>query len=158
MDSQETQRGKKLTSFRKPDGAFAGALERVEFWELSNQLLNKLPTLFTLGLVHTPSKLLEFAVVHLDLVSFNEIVLTHPAKNLMVLEKRGEQLPITFFDIEITGLDPLQSKIITIQIRRNGKTIIFKEWELGESEMIESFLILLGEFAGRRRYSSVTTF
>lgn len=48
-------------------------------------------------------------------------------------------LPITFFDIETTGLDPFKSKIITMQVRRRGKTTIFKEWELGEPGMIESF-------------------
>lgn len=48
-------------------------------------------------------------------------------------------MPITFFDIETTGLNPFQSKIITIQIRRNGKTTIFKEWGLGEPGIIESF-------------------
>lgn len=58
-------------------------------------------------------------------------------------------MPITFFDVETTGLDPFQSKIITIQIRRNGKTTIFKEWELGEPEMIESFFDFVKEI--RRR-------
>lgn len=53
-------------------------------------------------------------------------------------------MPITFFDIETTGLDPFQSKIITVQVRRNGKTIIFKEWELGELEVIESFFNFVG--------------
>lgn len=58
-------------------------------------------------------------------------------------------MSITFFDVETTGLDPFQSKIITIQIRRNGKTTIFKEWELGEPEMIESFFDFVKEI--RRR-------
>ena len=58
-------------------------------------------------------------------------------------------MPITFFDIETTGLDPFKSKIITIQIRRNGKTIIFKEWGLGEPEMIKSFFDFIEGIRGR---------
>jgi len=52
-----------------------------------------------------------------------------------------------YLDIETTGLDEVTDKIITIQYqeleRGTGKPIgklhILKEWELGESEMIEKF-------------------
>jgi len=46
---------------------------------------------------------------------------------------------IVFFDIETTGLIPFESKITTIQVRTNGKTTIWKEWELGENGIIEEF-------------------
>ena len=46
---------------------------------------------------------------------------------------------IVFFDIETTGLDPFESKIITIQVRVNGENIIWKEWKLGERGVIEAF-------------------
>jgi DNA polymerase elongation subunit (family B) len=51
-----------------------------------------------------------------------------------------ENYNIVFFDIETTGLDPFDNKIITMQVRTNGQTTIWKEWELGEKEMITEFL------------------
>ncbi|MCH7559830.1 MAG: ribonuclease H-like domain-containing protein [Thaumarchaeota archaeon] len=53
-----------------------------------------------------------------------------------------------YLDIETTGLDPVDSKIITIQYveleRGTGKQIgdvkILKEWEHGEKEMIAKFI------------------
>lgn len=52
-------------------------------------------------------------------------------------------MSITFFDTETTGLDPFKSKLVTIQLRRKGKTKIFKEWELGEAGVLKSFFIFL---------------
>lgn len=48
---------------------------------------------------------------------------------------------ITFgYDIETTGLNPYENKIITIQFRRNNKNYIWKEWKNGEKQMILDFL------------------
>ena len=42
---------------------------------------------------------------------------------------------ITFgFDIETTGLDPFQDKIISIQYRRGGQNFIWKTWDCSERE------------------------
>jgi len=57
-------------------------------------------------------------------------------------------MPGYYLDIETTGLDEVVNKIITIQYqeleRGTGKPIgklhILKEWELGESEMIQKFI------------------
>jgi len=46
---------------------------------------------------------------------------------------------IIFFDIETTGFNPIKEKITTIQVRTNGKTTIWKEWEKGEVGIIEEF-------------------
>ena len=46
---------------------------------------------------------------------------------------------VVFFDIETTGLTPFENKISTIQIRTNGKTTMWKEWELGEKGTIQEF-------------------
>ena len=46
-------------------------------------------------------------------------------------------------DIETYGedsLNPFKSKIITIQLRINGKNYIWKEWEMGERDMLINFL------------------
>jgi len=53
-----------------------------------------------------------------------------------------------YFDIETTGLNPEQDKIISIQIQeldRNtgekiGELIILKEWESSEKEILEEFI------------------
>ena len=53
-----------------------------------------------------------------------------------------------YLDIETTGLDEVQNKIITIQyaeLERGtgnllGKLTILKEWELGEKEMLRRFI------------------
>jgi hypothetical protein len=50
---------------------------------------------------------------------------------------------VVFFDMETEGLIPFSCKIITIQIRIHGKTIIWKEWELGEKGCIEAFFEFL---------------
>jgi len=46
---------------------------------------------------------------------------------------------VVFFDLESTGLDPFQNRIISIQVRSKGKTTIWKEWQLGEIDCLESF-------------------
>ena len=53
-----------------------------------------------------------------------------------------------YLDIETTGLDPKTDKIITIQYagiqrgtgRQSSPLTILKEWELGEQEMLETFI------------------
>ena len=53
-----------------------------------------------------------------------------------------------YLDIETTGLDEVQHKIITIQyaeLERGtgnllGELTILKEWELGEKEMLRRFI------------------
>lgn len=49
---------------------------------------------------------------------------------------------LTFgYDVEKTGLDPLEDKLITIQYRRNGQNHIFKIWDYAsEKELIVAFL------------------
>ena len=57
-------------------------------------------------------------------------------------------MPNFYFDIETTGLNPRQDKILTIQFQeldRNtgepkGELIIFKEWESSEKNIIAKFL------------------
>ena len=51
-----------------------------------------------------------------------------------------------YLDIETEGFDPERDKIITIQFQEldrygkaKGSLIIFKEWEMGEAEMIRTF-------------------
>ena len=46
---------------------------------------------------------------------------------------------VVFFDLESTGLDPFQNRIVSIQVRSKGKTTIWKEWQLGEIDCLESF-------------------
>src|SRR4029077_721894 len=46
---------------------------------------------------------------------------------------------VVFFDMESTGLNPFQNRIVSIQVRSRGKTTIWKEWTLGEIECVESF-------------------
>ena len=42
---------------------------------------------------------------------------------------------LTFgYDVEATGTDPLQNKVITIQYRRNSQNHIFKIWDYDNSE------------------------
>jgi len=62
-----------------------------------------------------------------------------------------------FFDIETTSLNPYsdESKIILAQVRRNGVTHLFKEWELGEKQVIN---ILLNEFCKLEKYEPVITY
>jgi len=52
---------------------------------------------------------------------------------------------VVYFDIETLGehADPWNGKIITIQIRMNRQTIIWKEWELGEKGVIKAFFEFL---------------
>lgn len=52
---------------------------------------------------------------------------------------------IVYFDMETIGKheEPWNGKIITIQIRRHGKTTIWKEWELGEEGVINAFFDFL---------------
>ena len=58
-------------------------------------------------------------------------------------------MPSYYLDIETTGIDQVRDKIITIQYqeleRGTGKPIgdlhILKEWELGESEMLQKFIV-----------------
>lgn len=53
-----------------------------------------------------------------------------------------------YLDIETTGLDPRRDKIITVQYQRlgaisgrvEGELVILKEWEMGEKEVLRSFL------------------
>lgn len=51
-----------------------------------------------------------------------------------------------YFDVETTGTDPLQDKIVTIQYQQllNGNPIgdfrILKEWEIGEKEAVRQIL------------------
>ena len=47
---------------------------------------------------------------------------------------------VVFLDMETTGFNPYQDKVVAIQVRRGGKTTIWKEWELGERCVIECFL------------------
>lgn len=60
---------------------------------------------------------------------------------------RSASLPsldeVVFFDMETQGRDPFKHKITTIQVRHNGKTSIWKEWELGEEGCINSFFDFL---------------
>ena len=51
---------------------------------------------------------------------------------------KSEQKPI-FFDMETTGFYPDRCKIITIQVREDGKNTIWKEWDLGEKGVINEF-------------------
>jgi len=46
---------------------------------------------------------------------------------------------VVFLDMETTGLNPYQDKVVTIQVRKDGETTIWKEWELGERPVIERF-------------------
>lgn len=46
----------------------------------------------------------------------------------------------TFFDIETTGLNPYTDKLVTIQVRRNQESTIWKTWELPEPLMVKHFL------------------
>ena len=58
---------------------------------------------------------------------------------------------ITFgFDIETTGLDPFQNKIITIQYRRGGQNFIWKSWDSGAGKEAEKRTIL--EFLDKWQY------
>ena len=58
-------------------------------------------------------------------------------------------MPTYYLDIETTGLDPKESKIITIQYQQLdmntgepiGELIILKEWESSEREMLKKFLL-----------------
>ncbi len=44
-----------------------------------------------------------------------------------------------FFDTESTGLYPYRDKLLTIQVRWQGKNTIWTEWELGERGIIDEF-------------------
>jgi len=48
------------------------------------------------------------------------------------------QEPI-FFDTESTELYPYRDKLLTIQVRWQGKNTIWSEWELGEKGIIDEF-------------------
>ncbi len=50
---------------------------------------------------------------------------------------------VVFFDIETTGRDPFDYKIVTVQVRNHGKTTIWKEWELTEKRCIEEFFFFV---------------
>ena len=56
---------------------------------------------------------------------------------------------VVFYDMETTGLDPFQNRIISIQVRSRGKTTIWKEWQLGEIECVESFFDYLSTLKKR---------
>lgn len=43
-------------------------------------------------------------------------------------------------DIETTGKNPFEHKLITIQLRRKGETHVWKEWESNERSTILAFL------------------
>ena len=45
-----------------------------------------------------------------------------------------------FFDMETTGLSPFDSQIITIQVRVDGRNIVWPVWEGSEREVVGSFL------------------
>lgn len=50
---------------------------------------------------------------------------------------------LTFgYDIEATGVDPLENKLLTIQYRRNSENHVFKLWDYNDSErdLILTFL------------------
>ncbi len=60
-----------------------------------------------------------------------------------------------YLDIETTGIDPRESRIITIQFqqldrmaRPVGKLVILKEWEYSEREIIEEFIRRSGMLKG----------
>ena len=46
----------------------------------------------------------------------------------------------TYFDIETTGLSPFKSHLVTIQVRRDGRTTVWRVWETPETTMIERLL------------------
>jgi DNA polymerase III epsilon subunit-like protein len=50
---------------------------------------------------------------------------------------------VVFFDIETTGFDPFVDRVVTVQVRHNGKTTIWKEWELTERRCIEEFFTFI---------------
>jgi len=62
---------------------------------------------------------------------------------------------VIFFDIETYGpgpkgaINPVEGKIITAQIRRNGRNVMWKEWARGGSELhvIDGFLDYVKEHA-----------
>ncbi|MBI2937064.1 MAG: ribonuclease H-like domain-containing protein [Thaumarchaeota archaeon] len=51
--------------------------------------------------------------------------------------------PITIFDIETTGLDPYDSHLVTIQVKRGDSITIWKRWEMSELEMIDCSISFL---------------
>jgi len=42
-----------------------------------------------------------------------------------------------FFDMETTGLSPFDSQIITIQVRVDGRNIVWPVWEGSEREVVD---------------------
>ena len=56
-------------------------------------------------------------------------------------------MPEYYFDVETTGFNPFEDKIITIQYRRlsepKGELHILKEWESSEEKILRDFLPLL---------------
>ncbi len=52
--------------------------------------------------------------------------------------------------METTGLDPHRDKVITIQVRHEGLTKVWKEWELGEEGCLDSLFALLNRVDWRR--------
>lgn len=51
-------------------------------------------------------------------------------------------------DVETTGLDPFECKLISIQTKQDGRIRIWKEWETGELNVIEEFLEFLRTVSG----------
>jgi len=74
--------------------------------------------------------------------------------NTPIVYSWGVTIPLCYFDIETTGLNPRIHKIITIQyqcldeqnLKPLGDLIILKEWERNEKEILREFLeIFIGK-------------
>lgn len=63
-------------------------------------------------------------------------------------------MEIVYFDtesLEEKHEDPWGGKLISIQIREKGETRIWKEWELGEKEVIDGFFDYLNSIVRKKR-------
>jgi DNA polymerase elongation subunit (family B) len=48
-----------------------------------------------------------------------------------------------FFDIETTGLNPMDHSVLTIQVKKGGQFTIWKSWESSERDVLKSFVEFL---------------
>jgi|SRR3989344_5920599 len=70
-----------------------------------------------------------------------------------------------YLDIETTGLDPKESKIITIQFQKldrytgkpEGDLVILKEWESSEKEILSDFIEMTGIINAEDDFNFVST-